>query len=617
MAVDDRIVQRYDARSGQPIVPDPGHTGNVCSVAFSPDGRLLASGGDDRTARIWDLATGKPRHLLPGHKDQIWSLAFSPDGHMLASRSRDGTIYLWDPASGRRVRSLVSQFRLTLVSFSPDSRVLAAGTNDGGVQLWSARTGEEIKTMSDLHNGLVRCVAFSRDGTRLASGGEDGKVVLTDLETGKVLKSFQRKTIVNTLHFGPDQNTIIATYDAPDPVVRLWSIKDGECVTLRGHASYVLGLALRCDGRLLATGSFDDSVRLWQLGGDRPRAFVLGMGCFGSQVDEVALSPDGRVSGLGQRKRDDLPLSAAASFGGCWHLDGGQRLRAPPGLAEAKWLERVKGLSNGNLAQAVSDRLRELNPGFDGVIHPVIEDGVIAAMWFCTNQVNDISPIRALTGLRRLVCGGSAWTGKLANLAPLEGLHLELLDCRGTKVRDLTPLRNMPLRELEACGTQVADLSPLRQTSIEWLSIWFTPLSNLTPLKGLNLKYLNVAWTQVAHLSPLAGMHLEEFCADHSKIEDLTPLCNTKLRRLCIHDTGVSELTAVKDLPLRSLECQHTRISDLSPLRGTPLQELNCDFQPDRDATILRSIETLDKINGKSVQDFWKEEDAKLAPKKE
>ena len=190
-------VQREDAEADTEVqqavsLELPSQT-QVDSLAFSPDGRLLATGNADNTVSLRDVATGLEVQNLTGHKGSVTSVAFSPDGRLLATASTGGrddyVIRLWDVRTGRKERTLEGhKDDVTCVAFSPDGRVLAAGSDDGRVKLWNVGTGWEVHTFE--HNKWGVCsVAFSPDGRLLASGG-DKIIKLWEVESGEQVLGF-------------------------------------------------------------------------------------------------------------------------------------------------------------------------------------------------------------------------------------------------------------------------------------------------------------------------------------------------------------------------------------------------------------------------------------------
>ena len=159
--------------------------------------------------------------------------------------------------------------------------------------------------------------------------------------------------------------------------------------------------------------------------------------------------------------------------------------------------------------EAVSKKLMELNPGFDGKASPSIQGGVVTAFRFVADNVTDILPVRALVGLQELSCGGSDTAkGRLSDLSPLQGMAITRLWCGHGQVADLSPLKGMPLTRLSIDNTQVRDLSPLQGMPLASLNCGSTDVSDLSPLRGMPLSELTIAYTLVSDLSPLVGMRL-------------------------------------------------------------------------------------------------------------
>src|SRR5262249_42361681 len=160
----------------------------------------------------------------------------------------------------------------------------------------------------------------------------------------------------------------------------------------------------------------------------------------------------------------------------------------------ARWERTVAGMAAEQQVKAVVRRLKELNPAFDGTVTHEIDNGVVRKLSFLSDDVADISPVRALKGLVALDCKGSAaGKGKVADLTPLRGLLLTSLDANNTQVEDLGPLRGMPLTILLCFATRVSDLSALQGMPLTVLTLQFTHVTSLAPLKGMPLTFLDVA----------------------------------------------------------------------------------------------------------------------------
>ncbi|WP_329305547.1 serine/threonine-protein kinase [Streptomyces anulatus] len=266
----DWEVRLWDVATGRTIATLAGHEGWVESVAFSPDGRTLATGSADHEVWLWDVGTGRTISVLTGYTDDVLSVAFSPDGKTLATGGADHEVWLWDVGTGCNIASFAGHTRRVLsVAFSPDGRTLATGSADDTVRLWDVATGRTIATLAG-HEGWVESVAFSPDGRTLATGGADHEVWLWDTETGSSIGSFAGHTCaVFSVAFSPGGRTL-ATGSADD-TVRLWDVATGRSISiLTGHTEDVFSVAFSPDGKTLATGSRDSDVRLWSTMMPRP-----------------------------------------------------------------------------------------------------------------------------------------------------------------------------------------------------------------------------------------------------------------------------------------------------------------------------------------------------------
>jgi serine/threonine protein kinase/Leucine-rich repeat (LRR) protein len=266
---------------------------------------------------------------------------------------------------------------------------------------------------------------------------------------------------------------------------------------------------------------------------------------------------------------------------------------------EDAWLKQVAGMPPDEQVKAVVARLQALNPKYDGALPTNIEGGVVIRLTLLTDNVTDISPLRALTGLQDVNLSASApGKGQLADLSPLKGLKLTALACSSTAVADLSPLKGMALTYLNCGNSEVSDLSPLKGMPLTQLKVhvtkvadlaalqgiklttfdcYQTPVSSLGPLQGMPLKFLNCGSTQVEDLSPVKGMPLTELYCFSNKVSDLTPLKGMKLTLLNVEDTRVTSLAPLAGMPLQTLSVYGTAVSDLAPLKGMRLSDFNCE----------------------------------------
>ncbi|OTA95499.1 hypothetical protein M434DRAFT_393726 [Hypoxylon sp. CO27-5] len=244
-----------------------GSTDKMSSVAISPDGMTLAAGSDDFTVMAWNIRTGALLYALQAHSGWVNSVFFSPDGKLLASGSMDETIALWDAATGQEVRRFDNQSScVNSATFSPDGLLIAAGSVDHIVRLWGISNGvEEIRQIFDGHSGSINSVRFSPNGRQIVSGSDDMTIKLWDITIGAECNSLKGHTKkVMAVAFSPDSRLLAS--GSEDRTVRLWDAVSGNpLVILKDNSSGVNSVLFSPDSNFLASSSFDDEVRLWDM----------------------------------------------------------------------------------------------------------------------------------------------------------------------------------------------------------------------------------------------------------------------------------------------------------------------------------------------------------------
>lgn len=271
-AGEDGTVRLWNPLEGSQLAVLKGHRGSVHTVAFAPDGTQLASGGADMSIKLWDSTTGEVVQTLSGHAEEVTCLAFSPEGRHLASASY-GEVKLWQLAGGKEVASFVWPGETSTVDFAPDGQTLAVV--DKGrptIKILDAMSLSEIETSKlEGHQDTPHAASFSPDGRYLATGGGRGdrraEVFLWDANNWTFLRRLrERSFVVLSLAFSPD-GTVLATGSRED-TVRLWNVESGkENVTLRGHSYRVQDVAFSPNGEIIAAAGPDGAITIWTLHG--------------------------------------------------------------------------------------------------------------------------------------------------------------------------------------------------------------------------------------------------------------------------------------------------------------------------------------------------------------
>lgn len=232
------------------------HSSSLLSVAWSPDGRFLASGDTGGVVNVWDASCGETFLTYHGHTRFVRGISWSPDGRQIASGGDygDSTVQVWEALTGRLVRKHTRQYRIFAVGWGPDSSLIASCSFDGSVEIWDAFTGELSLAYKE-HSGPVYAAAWSPEGGFIASGGQDALVRVWDALTGKTVSTYRGHTkAVKTLAWSPDGRYVVSGGD--DQALQIWQAGTGEHVALyTGYTKWIRSLAWSPDGNYIASAS--------------------------------------------------------------------------------------------------------------------------------------------------------------------------------------------------------------------------------------------------------------------------------------------------------------------------------------------------------------------------
>lgn len=288
----DDPVRLWDVYTGQLRVTLTGYVNNVKALVFSPDGETLAIANANEIL-LWDAETGAQQMVLEGHTGSVKAITFVQDGSRLVSASWDGTMRVWDVLRGQHKSFDVKLNKYADVMFSPDGKVLAmVHRNIGKIELWETDTGQFLRTFTTAES--VDAIAFLPDGKMLASsgGGPDYLIELWNAQTSERLATFTGHTwIVDTIAFSPDGKTLIS--GGWNDTIKVWDVETGESrVTLRGHLGWAGVVAFSPDGHTLASGSSPHTIQLWDMDSQR---YKTTLEAYAFEVWGLIFSPDGQL----------------------------------------------------------------------------------------------------------------------------------------------------------------------------------------------------------------------------------------------------------------------------------------------------------------------------------
>lgn len=302
---EDTAVRLWDTQTGELLNSLHGHTATLTCLAFSPDGKQLASASEDKTVRLWNTQTGEALKVLIGHSNRVNAIAFSPDSQKLASASDDTTVQLWSTKTGQLLRTLQGHANLvTGVIFSPNGKQLASASEDKTVQLWDAKTGELLSYSRDYPNtpilpttrplttgsprsSTVISMMFSPDSTKLAiSSSSHNLIELWDAQTGQVIQTLKAQitdihtkkpqaTMLDAIAFSPDNQYLAARArngSSNDSMILVWDVHTGQ--HFKHFSSGAWSVAFSPDGRQIASGSRDGTVKLRLLNPANPEPIL-------------------------------------------------------------------------------------------------------------------------------------------------------------------------------------------------------------------------------------------------------------------------------------------------------------------------------------------------------
>ena len=288
----DGSARLWDVSTGIEIRSIRGHAGPINSANFSPDGLRIVTAGKDATATIWDAETGDEICILRGHASELKSASFSPDGLRVVTTCEDTAVKIWDSRTGLVIQTIKgSRSPFQSAKYTPDGLCILTTSEDSTATIWDAETGNDIRTFRG-HSNLIESANFSPDRSRLVTASLDKTVKVWDASKGTEILTIRGHTApVASATFSPDGGRIVTA--SWDNTARVWDASTGvESQVLRGHSNFVISATFSPDGRWILTSSRDDTAKLWDT---KTSPGPVNFGNFRSVVTSSTFSPDGSL----------------------------------------------------------------------------------------------------------------------------------------------------------------------------------------------------------------------------------------------------------------------------------------------------------------------------------
>jgi len=406
----DGTIRVWDTRTGDESMSLLCGDKSVTCVAVGPPGTRLAAGTDTGALYIWSLeALQHPPLRLSGHSEAVFSIAFSPDGCLIASASRDKTVHLWAVETGQQSAVLTGHnSAVRTVAFSPDGEILASGSEDETLRLWTNITGKPAQAhILDQEAGLSS-VCFSPNGAKLAAGLSNGTIRLWDVMTKTNTDTLHEHTsIISSVQLSPDGRSLVSS--SWDATVRLWNLHqnaaDVSSVVLRGHSAWVTSAIFSPDGLYIASASTDTTIRIWDASTDQQAALPLE--AHQSAVTSVAVSDNGAF----------ITSSCRDGTVRVWDAQTGKPKLPPNTYAISAWTVSPDARFAASVPMKDTVQLWDLRTGY-GLGEPL------------RHQIDDVRVLEFSPDARWIACGSNGGTVYIWDVATQKPLNISPFSCQ-------------------------------------------------------------------------------------------------------------------------------------------------------------------------------------------